>query len=365
MVEPSRPSDGILPKGPSGPSLKPACGEREHLQHLELKNVPGLLDPSAFAGLISLRLADGVRTRYTEVIAFLRSSNTLLILHFINVRWLDHMRAPSLNDPELSLQQLRELTLVESLEHTGLINLLYVIDIQSCIRLHLHTLGTVELLGQRLAEKVAPFVGNTLETQTHTSLDIHHHLTANEMSWEGQETSGDCDVDGERGFHIGFSSDNPSRSDRFFNFVKRVLDLAGQITNISLNIHDSLSGTTRLGPNAGATLAVPTFSVDIPRRLGITNVSMDVVEGYLGYVKDLLIHQLRPNFPRLSTVHLRYLPDSEAAVQPCSWAKHSLDALLNNLLHVYQDVEWESDLFEEVGVIITLSSPSAMLPVDG
>lgn len=341
------------------------AGEPGSLQYLELKNVPCRLNPSVFPDLVSLSLADGTRTRYTEVTAFLESSTNLRTLRLVNVRWLDHMRTPSINAGGLSLPQLRELTLVESLEQTGLINLLYLIDIRTCTKLYLHTRATAELLGQRLAEKVVPIVRKALTVQPHTSLDIRHHLTLNEMFWRSQGDPMDRDGDQEAGFDIGFNSSNPGGSDRLFNFVKKVLDLADIASSISLNIHDSLSGAAPLTPRPGTTMAVPTLPTDSLQPLDITGISADVVEGYLGYVKDFLIKDLRPSFPRLGSVHLKYIPDAQAVVQPCSWAQYGLTSLLNDLRHVYQQLTAEEDLFEESGFVITFPYPCTPLMVAG
>ncbi|KIO15885.1 hypothetical protein M407DRAFT_235064 [Tulasnella calospora MUT 4182] len=346
-------------------SLNLLEGKQGNLQHLELKNVPCRFNPSAFVGLISLSLAEGTRTRYTEVIAFLESSTNLRTLHLVNVRWLDHMRTPSMNAEGLSLPQLKELTLVESLEHTGMTNLLYLIKIQTCNRLYLRTLATVELLGQRLAEKVVPIVRRTLTVQLRTSLDIRHHLTLNEMSWRGRDEPLDLDGEQETGFNIGFRSSNPGRSDLFFNFVQRILDLAGLTTSISLDIHDSLSGAAPLAPGSGAVMAVPTLSTDSLQLLDIANISADVVEGYLGYVKDFLVEDLRPSFPGLGSVHLQYIPDAQAVVQPGSWAQYSLKSLLDDLRQAYQALSVEEDLFEEARFIVTFPHPCTPLMAAG
>ncbi|KIO24892.1 hypothetical protein M407DRAFT_211821 [Tulasnella calospora MUT 4182] len=291
------------------------AGERQSLQHLKLKNVPARFDPSAFAGLVCLSLADGTRLRYTEVITFLGSSVNLRTLSLANIRWLDNLRAPAVNDQDVSPSQLKDLTLVELLEHTGLTNLLYHIDIRTCHRLHLHTLATVELLGQRLAEKVVPIVEKILPTQPHTSLDIRHYLTLVEMSWKGRGTPQGSDGEQEMRFHIGFSSNNPNRSDQLFNFVRRVLDLTGSSASISLDIHDSLSGIAPIGHGLGSIMAIPTLSTEILRRLDITEVSASFAEGYLGYMKDFLIEDRRPRFPHLRSVQLRYIPSSQVVVQ--------------------------------------------------
>ncbi|KAG8959230.1 hypothetical protein FRC00_001809 [Tulasnella sp. 408] len=326
-------------------------GEQKRLQHLGLKNVPGRFDPTAFPGLVSLSLADGTRMRYTEITAFLGSSTSLRALSLVNIRWLDHLPAPTVSDEGLFLPQLKDLTLVEFLEHTGLTNLLYLIDIRACDKLHLRTLATVELLGQRLAQKVVPIVEKTLATQPRTSLDIRHHSTSGEMSWEGRKTSQDLNGEEKMGFHIGFSSSNPRRWDQLGTFVKRVLDLTGQTNSISLDWN---------GPywlRTGPIMAVPILSAEILRQLDITNVSANVAEGYLGYVKDFLIDDLEPRFPHLSSVQLRYIPDSQAIIQHCAWAQHTLESLLNNLDQVYGQTTVEGDLFEEASMIISVFKP--------
>lgn len=246
---------------------------------------------------------------------------------------------------------------MEFSEHTGLTNLLYLIDIRACDKLHLHTLATVELLGQRLAQKVVPIVEKTLATQPRTSLDIRHHSTLGEMSWEGRKISQDSDGEEEMGFHIGFSSNHPRRWDQLGTFVRRVLDLTGQDNSISLDVHDSLSGIAPIGSGLGPIMAVPILSAEIVRQLDITNVSANVAEGYLGYIKDFLIEDLQPRFPHLGSVQLRYIPDSQAIIQHCSWARHTLEALLNNLDQVDGQTTVEGDLFEEASVIISIFTP--------
>ncbi|KAG9034212.1 hypothetical protein FS837_002255 [Tulasnella sp. UAMH 9824] len=289
------------------------AGKPGSLQYLELKNVPCRLNPSVFPDLISLSLAHGTRTTYTEVIAFLEISTKLHTLRLV------------------------DLTLVESLEQTGLIDLLYLIDVQNCNKLYLHTRATVELVGQRLAEKVVPVVRKALTMQPHTSLDIRRHLTSKEMFWRSQGDPWTV-LEIRKGGSI--SGSTPA--------IRTVR------TDYSTS---SNGGAAPLTPSPGTIMAVPTLPTDSLQPLDITDISADVVEGYLGYVKDLLIKDLRPSFPRLGSVHLKYIPDAQAVVQPCSWAQYSLTSLLDDLRHVYQQLTAEEDLFEETGFVITFPHP--------
>ncbi|KAG8993633.1 hypothetical protein FRB90_000647 [Tulasnella sp. 427] len=310
-------------------------GRTQELRHFDLQNGPVRLNPNIFLNIVTLHLSDGIHVTYGEFLSWFNvGARHLEMLYLSHLNWLDTLYPPAPNkDQAFLLGRLRDLTLIEETEDTGIINILYYIAIPNCTVLQLQSVSSHDFAGTRLARKLAPILERTLTAQLWTSLNIIGKPTSTEVSWIGGDNLEDEDELG-AGFHIVCTDPNePELPDEFFNFIRQVSERVMHRPTVSLTINDSLSGKRR--PTADSDeLFLPS---DYFRHIDVTDIWAKIFQGHLKHLSDFLTKEIphglgvEATFPHLLSVHLQYLPDGS---QSSKSAELSLKALVKNLHQV-------------------------------
>ncbi|KAG8988955.1 hypothetical protein FRB90_002471, partial [Tulasnella sp. 427] len=347
-----------------GRQLNLLNGSASGLRRLSFVNVPGRLNLNPFTNLFSLHLRNAVQITYSTIIAWIKNggAKNLNSLYISNVKWFGVMVPPTDEAEAINLENLRTLTLIEAWTNTGIVNLLYHIIISSCMQLHLHLSTTNHFVGQQLARRLVPIIQRSFEVKSHTCIKI---VKDSKILWTGGEVaSGEDGLEFGPGFQIGYTKnrfgtqlDQPAQ---FINFIRQATNIAYPTPILSLDINDSLSRVRDGAPGTDPNRALLRMQFD--NLVGVTDISAIVVQDHFGSLTKMLKGP-HATLPRLNSIHFSLLPEMPDAsgVLPSVLAKHSLQALIDDLNEVYERVEVDEDLFgerDDTDVMIRIWGPS-------